>query len=390
MEDNIMMKKVLSCLMVLTFGLLLTTTGWAVEPIKVGGIFDMSGGTADVGKDYAIGAIEAEKYINANGGVNGKPIKLIPNDYAYQIPQATSLYKGYKDEGIFVIQGWGTGDTNALKELTNRDKIVYISASYDGGLTDPSKTPYNFFVGTDYNTSIALAMQFAKDQGGKKVVFIYPDHPYGKNPIPAGKEAAKKLGLEIGPDENVPLNAKDATSQLLSMKKYNPDWAWIGGTTASAAVIIKDAAKLGLPTKFVVNVWGVNENTLKLAGDAANDRVFGMAPFATFGENVPGMAPLVEQHKKSHPGDTHIVPFVQGWTAMMVMWEGLKIADKKGQLNSAGLKAALETIKDFDTKGLTAAPITFTPTDHRPNTKLYIYGVSGGKLVKVKEVETKR
>jgi branched-chain amino acid transport system substrate-binding protein len=378
-----MMRKTL----ILTAALVLTAFGSALaaDTITVGGIFDMTGATADVGKDYATGAMAAAKFINDKGGVNGKKIELKPADYAYQIPQATSLYKGYKDDGIFVIQGWGTGDTNALKELVNKDQVVYFSASYDGGLTDPTKTPYNFFVGTDYNTSIGLAMQFVKEQGGKKVVFIYPDHPYGKNPIPAGKEAAAKQGLEIGPDENVPLNAKDATSQLLSMKKFDPDWAWIGGTTASAAVIIKDAAKLGLNTKFIVNVWGFNENTLKLAGDSANDRAFGMAPFAMFGDNVPAMKDLV-----AAGGNDHIVPFVQGWTAMMVMWEGLKRADKAGKLNGPGLKEALETITDFDTGGLTAAPVTFSPTDHRPNTKLYVYKISGGKLVKVKDMETKR
>ncbi len=145
-----------------------------------------------------------------------------------------------------------------------------------------------------------------------------------------------------------------------------------------------------MATKFIINVWGFNENTLKLAGDAANDRAFGMAPFAAFGENVPGMAPLLEMHKKNHPNDTHIIPYVQGWTAMMAMGEALKIADKKDQLNSPGLKAALETLTNFDTKGLTALRSPSRPTDHRPNTKLYIYGASGGKLVKVKEVETKR
>jgi branched-chain amino acid transport system substrate-binding protein len=51
----------------------------------------------------------------------------------------------------------------------------------------------------------------------------------------------------------------------------------------------------------------------------------------------------------------------------MVMWDALKIADKKNALNADGVKAALETIKDRDTGGL-SAPITFTPTDHRPNT----------------------
>lgn len=362
---------------------------FAADVIRVGGIFDMTGATADVGKDYAVGAMDAAKYINEHGGVNGKSIELIPNDYAYKIPQATSLYKKYKDEGIYVIQGWGTGDTNAMKGLIQKDQIVYISASYDGGLTDTSQTPYNFFVGTDYDTAIALAMQYIKEAAGKKVVFIYPDHPYGKNPIPAGKEMANKLGLEIGPDENVPLGAQDATSQLLSMKKFNPDWAWIGGTTSSTAVIIKDAAKLGLETKFIVNVWGFNENTLKLAGDTANDRAYGMAPFAMWGNDVPGMAPLMEMHRREHPDDTHIVPYVQGWAAMMVMWEGLKIADKNGKLNGPGLKEALETLTNFDTGGLTAAPISFSSASHRPNKKLKIYMASGGKMVPVKEVELK-
>ncbi len=383
------MKKSIGIASIILIAVSFAAQGFAADVIKVGGIFDMTGATADVGKDYAVAAVDAAKYINDNGGVNGKKIQLIPNDYAYKIDQATSLYKGYKDEGIFVIQGWGTGDTNALKDLVNKDQIVYISASYDGGIADPSKTPYNFFAGTDYNTSISLAMQFIKENGGKKVVFIYPDAPYGKNPIPAGKATAQKLGLEMGPDEIVDQSSKDATSQLLSMKKFNPEWAWLGNTAAPCAVVIKDAAKLGLAAKFISNVWGFNENTIKLAGDAANDRAYGVAPFAAWGENVPGMAILLEVHKKNHPNDTHIIPYVQGWVSMMVMWEGLKRADKAGQLNGPGLKAALETIKDFDTGGL-CAPITYTPTDHRPNTKLAIYKVGGGKLVKMKDVSTNR
>ena len=74
---------------------------------------------------------------------------------------------------------------------------------------------------------------------------------------------------------------------------------------------------------------------------------------------------------------------------MMVMWEGLKRADKAGQLNGPGLKAALETLKDFNTGGLTA-PISFTPTDHRPNTSLRIFKMSDNKLVPVESVSIER
>lgn len=357
------------------------------KEIKVGGIYDITGPTSDVGKDYGTGAVAAEKFINSKGGIAGDNIKLIPNDYAYKIPEAVNLYKKYLSvDKVFVIQGWGTGDTNALKPLVNKDKVVFFSASYDGTLTNPKENPYNFFIGTDYSTSIRAAVKFAKDQGAKKFVFIYPDHPYGKNPIPAGQEYAKQAGLEIGPDQIVDLKAIDATSQLLAMKNFDPDFAWIGGTTASAAVIIKDAAKLGLRTKFVINCWGFDENLAKLAGEAAEGRAFGMLPVAPFGADVPGMKDVVA----SAAGQPYTLHYVKSWVSNLVMAEGLKRAKKAGKLNGPGLKAALETIKDFDTGGLTA-PITFTATDHRPNTTLAIYTVDkGGKMVKVKDVTMPR
>jgi branched-chain amino acid transport system substrate-binding protein len=350
----------------LALGLVVAPLAMAKE-IKVGGIFDITGATSDVGKDYGTGAVAAEKFINEKGGIAGDKIKLIPNDYAYKIPEAVNLYKKYLSvDKVFVIQGWGTGDTNALKPLVNKDKVVYFSASYDGNLTDPKETPYNFFIGTDYSTSIRAAIKFAKEQGAKKFVFIYPDHPYGKNPIPAGKEYAKEVGLDVGPDQIVELKAIDATSQLLAMKQFDPDFAWIGGTTASAAVIIKDAAKL--------------------AGEAAEGRAFGMVPVAPFGADVPGMKDVVA----SAGGQAYSLHYVKAWVSMMVMNEGLKRAQKAGKLDAPGLKAALETIKDFDTGGLTA-PITYSATDHRPNTTLTIYTVGkGGKMEKVKEMSMPR
>ena len=144
--------------------------------------------------------------------------------------------------------------------------------------------------------------------------------------------------------------------------------------------MVKDAAKLNIRTKIISNVWGFDENLIKLAGEAGNERIYGMAPFAFWGEDVPGMKAAMEAAKKSDPDASYTVRYIQGWTAMMVMWEGLKRADKAGQLNGPGLKAALESLENFDTGGLTA-PISFTPNDHRPNTALRIFKMSNNKLV---------
>ena len=87
-------------------------TGQAVaQEVKVGGIFDLTGITSDVGKPYAQGVRDYVALTNAAGGINGKKIKLIDVDYAYKIPEAVSAYKRMKEEQVVLINGWGTGDT---------------------------------------------------------------------------------------------------------------------------------------------------------------------------------------------------------------------------------------------------------------------------------------
>ena len=105
-----------------------------------------------------------------------------------------------------------------------------------------------------------------------------------------------------------------------------------------------------------------------------------------YGSKVPGMKQLMEI-TKNQPQVTH---YIRGYVSMMVLTEALKIADKKGQLNGPGVKAALETLKDFDTGGLTPAKITFTPTDHRPFMTVNIMEFEKGQMVLKKTMDLPR
>ncbi|MBE0557601.1 MAG: ABC transporter substrate-binding protein, partial [Proteobacteria bacterium] len=51
--------------------------GFAQQTIKIGGIFDLTGATGDVGAPYAVAARDYINYVNKQGGVNGKKIELI-------------------------------------------------------------------------------------------------------------------------------------------------------------------------------------------------------------------------------------------------------------------------------------------------------------------------
>lgn len=355
-------------------------TLYAGNTIVIGQLADLTGPTSAVGKPYAEGIRDAVKFINENGGINGKKIEIRSIDYAYDKNKAITQYKKFLQEGIFAIQGWGTGDTEALSSFVTKDKVVYMSASYSAHLTNPAKTPYNFFIAADYTTQLRAGLTYLKEnwKGKKapKIVFIYPNHPYGIAPIKGGKAYAKEIGFNVVGDEIVGLKAIEATSQLLSVKKKGADFAWVGGTTPSTAVILKDAKKLGLTTKFLIDLWGNDESLLKLAEGAQNGRALGLQAAVGYGAKVPGMKDIVKATKGVHKM-TH---YIRGWVSMNVMAEALKRADKAGNLSGEGVKKALESLKDFNTGGLTA-PITFTKDDHRPNMSAAVFAYKEGKLV---------
>src|SRR5205807_6146372 len=283
-EDN--MKLISSALLVLC----LAASAQAQQEIKVGGIFDLTGITSDVGKPYAQGVRDAVAWTNDNGGINGKKIKLVDVDYGYKMPEAVAAYKRMVgDDKVIMINGWGTGDTEQLKTQVNADKIPYISASFSGHLTDPAKTPYNFFVAPSYSDQLRAWLSWVKDDWkdksrAPKVAFFYGDNAYGKAPIEAGRRFCKENGIELVDEEIVPGAFQDATSQLLNMKQKEAGYAYINVTTTGVSTIIRDARKLGLTTKFGSNPYGFGEALPAVAKDVA-EGVTGVMPDVPFGED---------------------------------------------------------------------------------------------------------
>jgi len=360
-----------------------TETKKDASPILVGGLVDMSGPTSSVGVPYSEGLKAGVKYVNDNGGIDGRSIEFDLQDTAYNVQQGLSLYKKMVNNKVVCIQGYGSAVTEALIRNLSKDKIPDLSASYSAHLTDPKKAPYNFFIAADYTTQARAALKYFreswKEARAPKLAFVYPDHPYGLAPIKGAKAYAEELGFEIVGDANVSLKAIDATTELLPLKDLAPDFCWIGGTTPSTSVILKSAKNIGMETTFFTNIWGTDENLAMLAGDDANG-AFSNQAAAVYGDDVPGMKDIMAL-TENKPQMTH---FTRGFVSVLVMAEGLKRAAANGEVTGEALKNSLETLRDFDPMGLAPA-ISYFPDDHRPNMAVFLYTVKDGKLTFVKE-----
>lgn len=372
------MKRILA---VVTMLFMLAGFGYAQQTIKIGGIFDVTGATGDVGAPYAEAVRDYIAYVNKHGGVNGKKIELIDVDYQYKIPQAVSAYKEMVSKGVIAILGWGTGDTEAMAPMIANDKIPYISASYSEHLVF-DKTPYNFVGATTYSDQARLALKWIKDNWkdksrNPKVALIYNDTGFGRSPIQDAEEFAKKIGVDIVDKQIVGLKDLDATTQLLNMQKKAPDFAIIQQTTMATSTILKDAKKLGLKTKFIGLNWTFSEKLLEQAGSAV-EGYYAVMPFAFWHEtNVKGVQ-FMHKVRKEVKGkeDAQAVNYTQGFIAAYLLVEALKKAGNN--LTGENIKKVLES-NTFDMMDL-CAPISYKPNLRKPNISAKMYTVENGKI----------
>jgi branched-chain amino acid transport system substrate-binding protein len=374
-----------SCILI---AILIFALGTACQPaapqtIKIGGIFDLTGATSDVGINYANGIRDYVEYINSKGGIGGKQVELIYEDYAYNIPRAEELYgRLVKENKVVAILGWGTGDTEALRPKVAADKIPFMSASYAESLADINQAPYNFLIGVSYSDQMRIALRYIADNWTDtsrkpRVVFLYNDSAFGKSPIQDGKDYAAAHGIELLTDQIVALTAQDATEQLKAIEaEGGADYGIIQQTANATATIVRSAQQMGLKTRFIALNWGTDEKSIALAGQAG-EGMLGTSPFAFPYEDVPGMVALRAALQTANKDTTKLdIRYVQGWTSAQV----LLAAVEKAGANPTGpsVRQALETLTNYDTGGITAS-LTFSSSNHKGALALKIYQVKNGQ-----------
>ncbi len=357
-------------------------------PIKIGIIADLTGATGDVGKPYNEGMLAYIDWINSKGGIKGRKIEGMSNDYAYAVPKAEELYKKYVTDGAVAIQGWGTGDSEALRTKVASDKLPFMSASYAEVLTDPKQSPYNFVVAPTYSDQMRVALNWiAKDSGGKaEVAVFHNDSPFGTAPVADGQKwiAEKNLGLGY---KAYPMPKTPNFVGLLSQTQaQGAKYIMIQNGSSPAAQVAKDIKAGNLNMKIVCLNWCADELMIKTAGAENAEGHIMIQPFAPGTAAKEGHKAIDEYLKaKGSSLEAKGLHYAQGWYTMDAMAEGIeKALAGGGKLTGESIKAALESMDAIDTGGVVGTgKVKFTADSHRGSTGSGVYQVKAGKLVEI-------
>lgn len=369
--------------------------------IPVGQLEARTGPTSPVGAVYAKGVADAIRYINEQGGVDGKQITLETEDYGYDSARAAAIYDQWLNTlKPVVIQGWGTADTEALVDDVARDEIVYMSGSSAGELTDPTgrsphtpfAAPYNFFYGPSYSDGCRGLIQWAaqdwKRTGGAqrstflealhrpKFVYMGDNHPYPNAPRAACTDYARELGFEILSPIRYPLSPGDFSQQCRQLQQAGAHYAFLANTAESNIALLQACAKEGVTTQFMTNIYGWDEDAARTAGDVGNGVVW-VVSAARWGESVPGMAlvkdiaAMSDSANESRP----TVHYIRGVCSAYFMRDAMAEAANLGGITGPNIKKAFEQMRDHVPEGLDGVclPSTWTEDDHRGTTTVMIY-----------------
>jgi branched-chain amino acid transport system substrate-binding protein len=352
---------------------------------RIGAIFDRSGPTADVGVPYSDGV---QAYIRwFNGSQKKFKLSLLAQDTGYDTGRSQAFYEQLRTSGIVAISGWATRDTEAFKARVAADRLPYLSASYAESVARPSETPYNFFVAPSYSQQMRIALRYiAKLNPNRqvKVAVFYNDSPFGTSPLEDGKAyiQQKRLRIDYAPSYPMRAGATDFTAQLTQVR--DADYIIVQNTSAPAATLAKDVARLGLNAKLVLLNWAADELFVALAGRAANG-VYGIQPFGTTALKVKGLAAPTRFLSRTSGTSIHKkgIHYVQGWYTTAVLADAIRRLVASGRrVDGPNIKSMLESMPAFDTGGVTAK-VKFSPSYHAGQRSSRIFQVQRGRFRQV-------
>ncbi len=253
------------------------------------------------GSGFYGGIIDYFNLVNANGGVNGVKISWEECETEYNPSRGVECYERLKTKngGATVVEPLSTGIAYGILDRIPQDKIPMTTLGYGRSDAANGKVfPYVFPLISNYWSQAAAMVKYLGDKSGgmdklkgKKIVHLYHDSAFGKEPLPVLEAMSAQYGFELIKIPVAPPGSEQQ-SQWLQIRQAKPDYVILWGWGVMNSVAIKTAQRNGFPREKMLGVWwaGSEEDTVP-SGDAAKG-------YTSMTFNTPGNYPLLDELRK--------------------------------------------------------------------------------------------
>ena len=329
-------------------------------------------------------------YVNANGGVFGRNIKLIIKDDSYNPTNTVNVvHQLVLQSNVFgIYEGLGTPTHTKVVSYLNASKVpdVFVASGcpcWDDG----TKQPYTFGWQPNYTIEGKILGQYIKQHfAGQKVGVLYQDDDFGQgglkgiqDELPASdivsKQAYQPTTTDLGPQ---------VTAIASSKAKLMVDFT----IPAFTAIAQLTAFKIGYKAQLVVSNVGIDPTTvggfLKTfsKGKASTALIEGAITDGYLPSTADTSNPWIQLFKKIHDQYDKAAPFdgnvEYGMASAYTLVQALQAAGKN--LTRQGLVDAINQ-HGSSWMGPGLVPFRFSTSDHGGYGGAEIGMVKNGNIV---------
>jgi ABC-type branched-subunit amino acid transport system substrate-binding protein len=335
--------------------LLMTAAVCHAEPgiksdrIILGSYLPLQSGLAAGASQMKEGTEAYFKYINDQGGINGRRIEWIVENDSYNPQQTVAVVKKLvdRDEVFAMVSTLGTVTNLAVLPFLAQRGVPVINPA--GGHMDLNKPKdKNVFGILPLSSEIGESMaDYAMNKlGAKRIAIFFQNDQFGKDQRDGAVEYLKKKNMTPVAEASYVPSDVDVSAQVIALRQANPEAVILGVIPKHGALFMKEAQKLGWKPKVIGHNTMADPVVTDLAGDALEGIYVNlMTAVDTMDRPAVKQANeiLARYSPKTKPG---YYPYL-GMAGAMIFVEGAKKAGK--DLTREKLIQALESFKRLET-----------------------------------------
>ncbi len=351
--------------------------------VLIGSTSALTGEASFLGRQTNNGALCYIKYVNENGGIHGRKIKLIGYDDAYDsIRCIFNTIKLVDEERVFCLFNYvGTPTSIRIISFVEKNKVPVIGL-FTGA--EALRAPFKKYIfnirASYYQETDAMIHYFVNKLRLKKIAVFYQNDAYGMAGLEGAERALKKYNLSPVSLGTYIRGTEDISDGLNRILKSKPEAIVMIGYYGPCAKFILEAKK-NMPNLYFHNLSFVGPDILLKLLRGKTERVYvtQVIPPPT-AVNIPIVKKYNELLAKYFPLDMPNFVSLEGFINALVLVKALEGAGKS--LTRAELIRSLENMHNQDLGGI---KINYNYQDHQGMKEVYITLARKDKYEIVKE-----
>lgn len=332
--------------MVMTLGLAGTALA-AEAPIKIGVYLPLTGQNAFGGQLELEGVQLAHK---AMPTVLGRPVELMIVDNKSDKVEAANAVKRLteRDKVLAIIGTYGSSLAMAGGEVAEKAKVPTVGTSCTNPLVTQGKKYYFRACFIDPYQGAAAATYAYNNLGLKKAAILMDvSNDYAVGLSAFFKRYYKKLGGDIVAELKYSSGDQDFTAQMTELINKKPDIVFMPAYFAEGAIIMKQAREAGATFRLMGADAMDNPDTIKIGGKAVEGFMHTTFPYdLSMTTMSPEAQKFTDAWKKAFPNKDPNVNAALGYNCYFLIMDAITRA---GKADTEAVTAALAATKGLAT-----------------------------------------